>query len=334
MQTNIPKSLFLQNKNNVPTQGVGLLLNGLKITALYLRASREDELEGESNTILNQRALLMDYAKKNDFKNVKVFADDGKTGVNFNRKEFQKLLKLIEAGEVETLIVKDMSRLGSNHVEVGYLTETILKLHDVRFIAVNDGVDSEKGDDDFTPFRNIMNEWYAKDMSRKIRSTLRLKSSQGFAIGTNPPYGYVRGEDDKKKWVIDPESAENIRNIYEMRRQGYSINEIADKLRYDKILIPSIYMEKKGIRKMAHKTPLGEFIWSCEKVRKILTNQSYAGDVINFKTYSKSFKLKKRLENPQENWVIYKDVHPAITEHSEATFCSQSRLLLTVKFGK
>lgn len=168
-----------------------------KITALYLRLSRDDDQEGESNSISNQRTLLTNYAKKNGFKNIKVFIDDGISSVTFNRQGFKEMFKLIETNQVSTLIVKDMSRLGRNYIEVGQLTETILPIHDVRLIAVNDGVDSANGEDDFTPFRNIMNERYTKDMSRKMRSSLKIKSSQGYAIG-QPPLGYMYGEIDKK----------------------------------------------------------------------------------------------------------------------------------------
>ena len=152
-----------------------------KITALYLSLSRDDDLEGESGSISNQRTLLTSFAKKNGFRNTKIFVDDGVSGVTFNRQGFKEMFKMIESDQVATLIVKDMSRLGRNYIEVGQLTETILPMHDVRLIAVNDGVDSDKGEDDFTPFRNIMNEWYAKDMSRKMRSTLKIKNSQGYA---------------------------------------------------------------------------------------------------------------------------------------------------------
>ena len=192
-----------------------------KITALYLRLSRDDDLEGESNSISNQKTLLTKYAKEHNFKNVRVFIDDGISGVTFNRQGFKDMFKLIEADQVNTLIVKDMSRLGRNYIEVGKLTESILPMHDVRLIAVNDGVDSNKGEDDFTPFRNIMNEWYAKDMSRKMRSALKIKNSQGYVIG-HAPLGYKKDPDNPKRWVIDEEGAEIIRKIYNLRLQGES----------------------------------------------------------------------------------------------------------------
>lgn len=287
------------------------ILQGDKITALYLRLSRDDDLEGESNSISNQRTLLTGYAKEHGFKNIKVFVDDGISGVTFNRQGFQDMFKLIESDQISTLIVKDMSRLGRDYIGVGQFTELILPMHNVRLISVNEGVDSEKGEDDFTPFRNIMNEWYAKDMSRKMRSTLKLKNSQGYAIG-HPPLGYKKDPDNPKCWIIDDEGAEIIRKIYNLRIQGESTIKISKILKNEKVLIPSMYAYKKGYRKPAIKNPRSEYLWTVEMVRKILLNQSYVGDVINFKTYSKSFKLKKRLENDKENWQIHKDVHEPI----------------------
>ncbi len=289
------------------------ILQSEKITALYLRLSRDDDLEGESNSISNQKTLLSRYAKEHGFRNIKIFIDDGISGVTFNRQGFKEMYKLIESDQVGTLIVKDMSRLGRNYIEVGQLTETILPMHDVRLIAVNDGVDSDKGEDDFTPFRNIMNEWYAKDMSRKMRSTLKIKNSQGYAIGS-PPYGYKYDEIDKKRWTIDEEAADIVSRIFGLRKQGESVNGIAKILKKEKIYIPSVYAIKKGFKKPLAKPPLGEYLWTHVMVRSILSNQSYTGDVINFKTYSKSFKLKKRLENAKENWQIHKNVHEPIID--------------------
>ncbi len=282
-----------------------------KITALYLRLSRDDDLEGESNSISNQKTLLMHYAKQHKFKNIRVFTDDGVSGVTMNRSGFQELLALVEADQVAVLLVKDMSRLGRNYLEVGQLTETVFPMHDVRFIAVNDSVDSANGEDDFTPFRNIMNEWYAKDMSRKMRSTLRLKSKQGYAIGT-PPMGYAHDPAEPKHWIVDEEGAAVIRRIYAMRLNGTSITEIAQLLKRDKILIPSVYAVRKGLRKTAPQRLRGEYLWDPSMVQKILTNPLYVGDVVNFRTYSKSYKLKTRYDNPAENWEISQGVHEPV----------------------
>ncbi|HHZ07081.1 MAG TPA: recombinase family protein [Clostridiales bacterium] len=284
-----------------------------KITALYLRLSRDDELDGESNSISNQKAFLTDYAKRNKFRNIRIFIDDGVSGVTFNRDGFKKLMQLIETDRVETLIVKDMSRLGRNYLEVGQLTETVFPMHDIHFIAVNDGVDSAQGEDDFTPFRNIMNEWYAKDMSRKMRSALHTKSKQGYAVG-QPPLGYRYADEDKKRWIIDQEGADVVRHIFSLRQDGTSINDIAKILKREKLLIPSLYAQRKGFKNPTKKAVRGEFLWDTSMVRKILMNRSYVGDVVNFRTYSKSFKLKERLANPEENWEIHENVHEPIIE--------------------
>lgn len=286
-----------------------------KITALYLRLSRDDDQMGESNSIANQRAFLTDFAKKNDLKNVKVFIDDGVSGVTFNRDGFKEMYNLIEADQVSTVIVKDMSRLGRNYLEVGQLTEMVFPQHNIRFIAVNDSVDSSQGEDDFTPFRNIMNEWYAKDMSRKMRSALKTKSKQGYAVG-QPPFGYKYDEVNPRLWVIDEEGAEVVQRIYNMRLQGTSTNEIAKILKREKVLTPSAYAFQKGYKNPAKKVTRGEYFWDTPVVRKILINQSYVGDIINFRSYSKSYKLKKRLDNPQENWEIHEGVHEPIIDRA------------------
>ena len=282
-----------------------------KITALYLRLSRDDDQQGESNSISNQRAMLSEYAKKNGFRNVKVFIDDGVSGVTLNRDGFKEMYQLIESDQVATVIVKDMSRLGRNYLEVGQLTELVFPQHNIRFIAVNDSVDSNLGEDDFTPFRNIMNEWYAKDMSRKLRSALRTKSKQGYAIGV-PPMGYTFDTADSRRWVVDEEGADVIRRIYHMRRDGTSINDIAKILKREKVLTPSAYAIQKGYRTPPKRSSRGECFWDVSVVHQILTNQLYVGDVLNFRTYSKSYKLKTRLDNPKENWEIHEDVHEPV----------------------
>lgn len=243
-----------------------------------------------------------------------IFYDDGISGVTFDRNDFQKILKLIELNMVENLIVKDLSRIGREHIKSDTLLEITLPKHDVRFISVNDGVDTGIREDDTIAFRNLTNEWYARDISRKVRSAHRAKSSQGYAIG-HPPYGYIYDKVDKKKWVIDEEAAEIVKYIYSLRNQGHGLPEIAKILTRKKILIPSMYAMKKGFRKPA-RIPICEYMWRKENVRLILTNRSYVGDVINFKTYSKSFKLRKRLDNPEEKWEIHENSHEPIIERS------------------
>ncbi|MDR1364057.1 MAG: recombinase family protein [Oscillospiraceae bacterium] len=290
------------------------LQSGEKITAIYVRLSKEDEQDGESNSIANQKAFLVDYAKMNGFENIKVFADDGISGLTLNRSEFNRMYELIESGMVENLIVKDMSRLGRNYLEVGRLTEYVLPSHSIRFVSVNDGVDTAKGKNEFTPFRNIMNEWYSKDISRKIKCSQRLISKQGFAVG-QPPYGYKRSFENLRIWIIDEEAAEIVRLIYKMRLEGKSFNKIAEFLQNKKILIPSQYALEKGIKR-PQKIARNRFFWNPETIRKILRNQSYTGDIVNFKTYRKSLKLRKLFENPKENWEIHKNIHEAIIERS------------------
>ena len=284
-----------------------------KITALYLRLSRDDEQNGESNSISNQKAMLNDYAKKNGFKNTKVFIDDGVSGATFDRDGFREMLNLIEQDLVSTVIVKDMSRLGRNYLDVGKFTEIVFPQHNVRLIAIADGVDSDKGEDDFTPFRNIINEFYLKELSRKLRSSQRIKSKQGYAIG-HPPFGYRRDPDEPKKWTVDDDSAVIVKRIFRMRLDGMSIQQIALTFKREKILTPAAYAEEKGYKVPARKTRRGEYFWDTNTIRQILLNRSYIGDVVNFRTYSKSYKLKTRLQNPQENWEIHEGVHEAIIE--------------------
>ena len=204
-----------------------------------------------------------------------------------------------------------MSRFGRNYIEVGQLTELTFPQYNVRLIAVNDGVDSAAGEDDFTPFRNIMNEWYLKDLSRKLRSSQRTKSAQGYVIG-QPPFGYKYGPDDKKRWVIDEHAAETVRLVYSLRLKPTSVNDIAKILKSHRVLIPSAYLSQSGVRAPKRKGENGDYFWSVGMVRQMLGNRSYVGDVVNFRTYSKSYKLKQRLPNPEEKWEIHENVHEAI----------------------
>lgn len=280
--------------------------------ALYCRISRDDERFGESASIETQKNMLEQYAKSKGFA-YNFYIDDGYSGTNFDRPSFNQMIADIQEKKVDIVIVKDLSRLGRNYIEVGQLTETLFPQYNIRFIAVNDGVDNEKGEDDFTPFRNIMNEWYAKDMSRKMRSALKTKSKQGYAIG-HPPLGYKYDEVDPRRWVIDEEGAEIVRRMYQMRLGGMSINDMAKLLKREKVLTPSAYAFQKGYRQPTKKSTRGEYFWDTSIVRQILTNQAYIGDVINFRTYSKSFKLKDRLQNDEKNWEVHEGVHEAVIE--------------------
>ena len=284
------------------------------ITALYCRLSRDDDVQGDSNSIANQKRLLSRYAKDYGLPNTKYFVDDGYTGTNFNRPGFTEMIEAIEDGYIGTVMVKDMSRLGRDYLQVGIYTDQFFPEHGVRFIAVNDGVDSAEGENEFAPFRNIMNEWYARDISRKIRSSQRLRGNAGVPLSL-PPYGYVKSPDNPKYWIVDDEAAAVVRRIYQMCIDGYGIDKTAAIFEQEEILKPTEYWKLKGVRKPGRK-PFSEspYHWSSNTVNKILTSREYMGDVVNFKTYSKSFKDKRRYENPEENHVIFEGVHEPIID--------------------
>ncbi|MFR4264244.1 MAG: DUF4368 domain-containing protein [Faecalibacterium prausnitzii] len=284
------------------------------ITALYCRLSRDDDVQGDSNSIANQKRLLSRYAKDYGLPNTKYFVDDGYTGTNFNRPGFTEMIEAIEDGYIGAVMVKDMSRLGRDYLQVGLYTDQFFPEHGVRFIAVNDGVDSAEGENEFAPFRNIMNEWYARDISRKIRSSQRLRGNAGVPLSL-PPYGYVKSPDNPKYWIVDDEAAAVVRRIYQMCIDGYGIDKTAAIFEQEEILKPTEYWKLKGVRKPGRK-PFSEspYHWSSNTVNKILTSREYMGDVVNFKTYSKSFKDKRRYENPEENHVIFEGVHEPIID--------------------
>ena len=283
------------------------------ITALYCRLSRDDGAEGESNSIANQKKLLAKYAKEHGFTNTKFYVDDGYTGTNFNRPGFQQMLEDMEMGYISTVIVKDSSRFGRNYLEVGQYTDYYFPEHNIRFIAINDCIDSDNGEDDFSAFRNIMNEMYAKDISRKVRSSHRLRGNAGEPL-SQPPYGYVKDPANKKKWIIDPDAAEVVRRIFRLCIEGNGNETIARILQDDKVLVPQAYWQSKGLPRGGKKTQPNPYKWCKTTIAMILEQQEYCGDVINFKSYSKSFRNKTRIENPKENWAIFKDVHEPIID--------------------
>ena len=283
------------------------------ITALYCRLSRDDGAEGESNSIANQKKLLAKYAKEHGFTNTKFYVDDGYTGTNFNRPGFQQMLEDMEMGYISTVIVKDSSRFGRNYLEVGQYTDYYFPEHNIRFIAINDCIDSENGEDDFSAFRNVMNEMYAKDISRKVRSSHRLRGNAGEPLAP-PPYGYVKDSENKKKWIIDPDAAEVVRRIFRLCIEGNGNETIARILQDDKVLVPQAYWQSKGMSRGGKKTQPNPYKWCKTTIAKMLEQQEYCGDIINFKSYSKSFRNKTRVENPKENWAIFKDVHEPIID--------------------
>ena len=281
--------------------------------ALYCRLSRDDNMDTESNSIQNQKKLLQKVAREKGYTDTLFFLDDGITGTTMKRPGFQKMLTAIEAGYISAVFVKDLSRLGRNYIEVGKLTEEFFPQHDIRLVAVSDGVDSDEGEDDFTPFRNIMNEWYAKDISKKRKIVNKMKGNAGIPL-SQPPYGYIKNPDDLRFWVIDPEAADVVRRIYDMALEGYGLAEIATALGKDGIVNPTYYWRSKGVNRSGSKSTLEPTKWGHTTVKKILTLQEYCGDVINFKSYSKSYKMKKRIENPEENRAIFLNVHEAIID--------------------
>ena len=285
----------------------------LGTAALYCRLSRDDNMDSESNSIQNQRKILQKAAKDKGYTDTIFFVDDGITGTTMKRPGFQKMLNAIEAGYISAVFVKDLSRLGRNYIEVGKLTEEFFPLHDIRLVAVSDGVDSDEGEDDFTPFKNIMNEYYAKDISKKRRIVNKMKGNAGVPLSP-PPYGYIKNPDDPRFWVVEPEAAEVVRRIYRMALEGYGLAEIAARLAADGVVNPTYYWRSRGTSRGGSKSTVEPTKWGHTTVKKILTLQEYCGDVINFKSYSKSYKMKKRIENPEENRAIFLNVHEAIID--------------------
>lgn len=285
----------------------------LGTAALYCRLSRDDNMDSESNSIQNQRKILQKAAKDRGYTDTVFFVDDGITGTTMKRPGFQKMLTAIEAGYISAVFVKDLSRLGRNYIEVGKLTEEFFPLHDIRLVAVSDGVDSNEGEDDFTPFKNIMNEYYAKDISKKRRIVNKMKGNAGVPLSP-PPYGYIKNPDDPRFWVVEPEAAEVVRRIYRMALEGYGLAEIAARLAADGVVNPTYYWRSRGTSRGGSKSTVEPTKWGHTTVKKILTLQEYCGDVINFKSYSKSYKMKKRIENPEENRAIFLNVHEAIID--------------------
>lgn len=283
--------------------------------ALYCRLSLDDNMDTEYNSISNQKRIFQKAAKEKGYTDTLFFVDNGITGTTMKREDFQKMLAAIEAGYISAVFVKDLSRLGRNYIEVGKLTEEFFSQHDVRLVAVADGVDSDEGENEFTPFRNIMNEWYAKDISKKRRIVNKIKGNSGIPLSP-PPYGYIKNLDDPRFWVIDPEAAENVRRIYRMALEGYGLAEIGTALGADGICNSTFYWRSKGTNRGGSKSTLEPTKWGHTTIKKILTLQEYCGDIINFKSYSKSYKIKRCIENPEENQAIILNIHEAIIDRA------------------
>ena len=283
------------------------------ITALYARLSQEDALDGESNSIANQKKILLKYATDNGFPNLTFFIDDGVSGVTFDRPGWNEMIGLSEAGKVKTVIVKDMSRMGRDYLKVGYYTESFFAERDIRYIAINDGVDSDKGDNDFTPFRNLFNDFYARDTSKKIRAVMRSKGNAGEHLCTNPPYGYMKDSDNKKRWLVDETAAEVVKRIFALCLDGYGPSQIARILKEDKVITPTIHFQQTG-RATRNTPPDNPYHWTGDTVADILERPEYQGHTVNFKTYKQSYKSKKTCYNPEEKWLVFENTHEAIID--------------------
>lgn len=296
-----------------------------KITALYCRLSRDDELQGDSNSIIHQKEILKKYAEDNGFKNAEFFVDDGYSGTNFNRPDWQRLMEFVNQDKVATIIVKDTSRLGRDYLKVGYYTEILFPENEIRFIAINSGVDSaNQQDSDFTPFLNIINEWYAKDTSKKIRAVIKAKSDSGKPTAPIPVFGYRKDPNNKYNWLIDEEAAEVVKEIFRLAVQGNGPSKIATILSDRKVLNVTSYKNAKGIPNTHSKGNIDPYWWDWSVVSDILSRQEYLGHTVNFKTGRKSYKNKKSFINPPSKWVIIKDTHEAIID--QETFDIVQRL--------
>ena len=298
-----------------------------KITALYERLSRDDELEGESNSIVNQKKILEEYASKNNLTNIIHFTDDGISGTQFDRPGFMEMMNGVNTGNIGCIIVKDMSRLGRDYLKVGQCME-ILRQKGVRLIAINDNVDSFYREDDFTPFRNIMNEWYARDTSRKIQSTFRSKGESGKHTASTPPYGYIKDEKDKNKWIVDEKAAEIVRRIFNLTMQGNGPYRIAKILESEKVDIPAYHQQKLGYGLYQSKNFEHPYRWCSSTIASILKKQEYLGHTVNFKT-RKHFKDKKSKYVSEDNWLIFENTHEPIID--QETFDNVQRIRGNVK---
>ena len=287
-----------------------------KITALYERLSNDDRLLGDSNSIVNQKAMLESYAKQNNFSNLQHYTDDGFSGGNFERPSWKRMVSDIQAGKVGTVIVKDMSRVGRDYLQTGFYTEVLFKQQGVRFIAVSNGVDStDASSSEFAPFLNIMNEWYLRDCSRKLKAAYRTKGNSGKPTTSHPPYGYRKSPDDKNQWIVDEESAMVVKRIFNLCVEGYGPGQIAKILMNDKIETPSYYWGKQGISAWQSKyDPDRPYDWTSDSVARMLERIEYLGHTVNFKTFRQDYKNNKMLHNPKEKWKIFENTHEPIID--------------------
>ena len=297
-----------------------------KIDALYCRLSRDDEQEGTSGSIRNQQAILEKYAKENGFNHPRVFIDDGWSGVTFARPAFTEIMELAEQGLIRTLIVKDHSRLGRNRLIVGQLMEEEFDRLGIRYIAIMDNIDTAKGISDLVPMQDLFNEWHAKNTSQKVRNVFRSKGMSGQPLTTNPPYGYLKDSESQKhdiKWIIDEPAAEVVRRIFQLCLDGYGPTQIARQLKAEKIPTPTEHWNSIG-KKCSH-APEVPYNWNSSGVADILSRQEYCGDTINFRSTTKSFKNKTKIERPEEEWQVFPDTHPAIIDRETFALVQELR---------
>ena len=297
-----------------------------KIDALYCRLSRDDEQEGTSGSIENQQTILEKYAKENGFKNPRVFVDDGWSGVTFARPAFTEIMELAEQGLIRTLIVKDHSRLGRNRLIVGQLMEEEFDRLGIRYIAIMDNIDTAKGISDIVPMQDLFNEWHAKNTSQKVRNVFKSMGMSGQPLTTNPPFGYMKAPESTKhniKWMIDEPAADIVRKIFRLCIEGFGPTQIAKRLEAEKIMTPTEYWNSIG-RKCAA-TPAHPFHWSADAVSVILARQEYCGDTINFRSTTKSFKNKQKIQLPPEEWKVFPDTHPAIIDRESFALVQELR---------
>ena len=280
---------------------------------IYLRLSRDDNLEGESYSIGNQKKLLTKAAKDLGYSNIVTFIDDGVSGVTMNRPGFNDMMQQLEENRAAALLVKDLSRLGRNYIEVGRLMEEFFPEHDIRLVAVSDNIDTDEGENEMAPIRNLFNEWYARDISKKRRISNKIKGNAGEPLG-QPPYGYIKDPDNPKHWIIEEETASTVRRIFSMTLDGLGPEQIAAQLERDGILTPRAYWQQRGIKRPGKGDLDRPTKWGKTTIMQMLSIQEYCGDILNFKTYSKSYKNKKRIDNDRENWLVFKDVHEPIID--------------------
>ena len=319
----------LRTHNLKPKKGAQVMRKNEKITALYERLSRDDfgkddDQQRESNSISNQKKLLAKVAKEKGYTNLVHFLDDGISGVTMDRPGFVEMICQLEQGKASAVFVKDLSRLGRNYIEVGRLTEEFFPDHDIRLVAVSDNIDTAEGENELAPIRNLFNEWYARDISKKRRISNKIKGNAGEPMG-QPPYGYIKDPNDPKHWIVDDEAAQVVRRVYSMTLEGFGTEQIATQLEKDGVLTPRAYWLTKGIKRPGKGKQQPPTKWNSSTITKILSLQEYCGDILNFKTYSKSYKNKKRIDNDRENWVVFQDVHEAIIERAVYEQVQQKR---------